>query len=119
MISTEMRIQLISYAWIFTAVAMIVGCTLNTYGMIKSEYSSMFSGEITLNAIVFAIALGCFFATFKLAKDKVWARRIIKAVSWLFLVYTIIYVLFGGYDDTGWIYALCVIGALILAIFSL
>jgi hypothetical protein len=119
MIYTKMRIYLIKYAWILTASAIMVASIVSTYRMISSEYSSMFGSEITLNAIVFAIGLACFSAAVNLAKDKAWARRIIKTSSWLILVYTIIYILFGGFDDTGWVYAIGLIGALMLAIFSL
>src|SRR5262245_66452658 len=119
MILAEMRIQLIKYTWILAAATIMVGCVISTYRMVNSEYSSMFGGDITLNAILFAIALAVLFAALKLANHTAWARRIIKAVSWLFLTYAIVYILFGGFDDTGWIYALCSMSALILAILSL
>jgi hypothetical protein len=109
--------RVLSTVWLCAGAALFLWTMVELLEGWESEYRSPRATTASLMFVAFALAavaggvLG--------VGGKRHAAPILITLSWLGLLYATAYVLFGGFDDTGVSYALCVLALVLVCLATL
>ena len=100
---------IIGWIWLITGTAIGLSCLADIYTVLGQHNR----GETNAALIFLGFSCVAAFGGYRTLRHKRWAFPTLCVSSLFGLVYGSLYWLFGGIEDTGWIYAAAV-GALIL-----
>jgi hypothetical protein len=113
-ISNQMRT--ISSSWLFSGVALMIWSTIELWQIGNNLYLGIGSGAFQTTLESLAVSCTCILGAYGLMKRKQWGRILIILTSSLMTLYAAAYLLMGGFEDTGPIYAVAVFGLFLLSI---
>jgi hypothetical protein len=102
----------LAVVWLLLSVALIIKA-------FPLFFTLEFEGAIIANVIAISAAAAMTTTSIGLLIRKSWSIAALKILCWLVLLYAVVYVLFGGYDDTGPFYFALVCFLALLSIVSL
>ena len=100
--------------WLVVGVALLVWSFRALHSWTQSEYR--FSGALSAVLIFASFAVVAVVGGALAAWRVRGGRAVLVVLSAATILYSASYILFGGFDDTGVIYALCVLALLVFAI---
>lgn len=106
----------ISLCWLLAGIALMIWSTIELWKIGNNIYLGIGSGafQATLESLTFGCI--CILGASGLMKKKQWGRILIILTSSLMMLYSAAYLLMGGFEDTGPIYAVAVFGLFLLSI---
>jgi hypothetical protein len=103
----------VSSLWLFIGAAIGAWCLTTAFTTLRE--ADYVSGPFLASLIGLAFAVLVMVGAYLAMRNRPAGAMLLKVVSGLGLMYLVVYVLFGGVDDTGWVYH---IGVVLLAVLS-
>jgi|GEM_PF-3435304 len=105
--------------WMVAGIALLIWSAVELWKIGHNSYLGINSGAFKSNLIAVGFSLLCIIGSTGLRFKKNWGRIIILLVACISLLYAVAYLLMGGFEDTGPIYAGVVAGLFLLSIATL
>ncbi len=108
----------ISIIWFAVAIVLLVWSLIGLWEIAHNPHSGINNSTFKATLLGVGFSSLCIIGSVGLMLKKNWGRIIIILSASLSLLYAVAYLLMGGYDDTGPIYASAVAGILLLSFAS-
>lgn len=105
--------------WFVAGLALLIWSANELWQIGNNEYLGINSGAFKATLLGLCFSALCIIGASGLKIKKTWGRLIILSVACLSLFYSAAYLLMGGFEDTGPIYAIAVLGVFLLSISSI
>lgn len=111
--------KIVSSIWFISGIALMIWSVVALWRIGNNSYLGVYSGAFKATLISLGFSTLCIFGSAGLMFKKNWGRILILLASSIVLLYTAAYLLLGGFEDTGIIYAVIVAALVFLSISSL
>ena len=113
------QIRIVSLTWLLAGLALLLWSVIELWRIAHNTYLGINSGafKATLESLTFSAI--CILGSAGLMNNKKWGRILIILTSTVTLLYAAAYLVLGGIEDTGLIYAVTVAGLFLLSVVSL
>ncbi len=109
----------ISIIWLVAGGALLIWTVIGLWQIGNNKYLGISSGAFVATLLGLCFCVLCVVGARGLMVKKTWGRKIIVAISYISVIYSAVYLLGGGFEDTSSLYAIAVLGLLLLGIISL
>ena len=111
--------RIINLIWLATGIAIIIWSVSEVWQIGHNSYLGVSSGAFKATLIGAGFSLICIIGALALMLKKAWGKIILLTVATISFLYAVAYLLMGGFEDTGRVYASIVAGIFLLSIVTI
>lgn len=112
------QIKTVSLIWLFAGIALIIWSAIELFKIGNNPYLGTNSGAFKSTLIGLTFGVICVLGSKGLMKKTNWGRILILVSASIVFLYGVSYLLMGGFEDTGIIYAVVVSALFLFSIFT-